>query len=363
MTSLFDALRVWPTAEAARRAGLEVVRFGADVSFPCPACGKRLRHSSSSVDKRLAAKVFDNHWYCEPCGTRGDNANLLASVASGTIKPASWAETEKLAAELGFLTDAPPEPPRVTEKPYPATDEFAAFRAGLRPITLASPAGRYLAGRGFDVDRLPWLGMVKDCTESAPQPWWPAEKRSKWPITFAAYNAAGVLTSVHFRAAARDVEPKTRWPDLRNATGLLFADVFGVDFLRARSRGESVTGLEAVVIAEGATDTLKLSQVMNAEGATFAALGFVNGSKHAIARIDWPSDVPCIIAVDNDAEGDRYAGEISAALAGRCRVFRIRAPQGRGDDGKKLGDWSDLGDEVLLDAITDTERWEAVGHG
>ncbi|MBL8933971.1 MAG: hypothetical protein JNM69_05435, partial [Archangium sp.] len=58
-----------------------------------------------------------------------------------------------------------------------------------------------------------------------------------------------------------------------------------------------------------------------------------------------------------------YTEEIAAALDGRCRLFRIRAPQGRGEDGKKLGDWSDLGDEVLLDAITNTQRWEAVGHG
>ncbi|MDP1918594.1 MAG: toprim domain-containing protein [Myxococcales bacterium] len=362
MTSLFDALRAWPVAEVAQRLGLEVVRRGADVSFACPACSKKLRHSSG-VDKRLAAKVFDDHWFCEPCGVRGDNASLVASIASGAVKPSSWREAEQLATELGLMTDPPLARQSLPEKAYPAAGELAAFRASLRAITPTSVAGRYLTSRGFDVERLPWLGMVKDGSDVAPQPWWPADRRERWPIVFGAYNAAGVLTSVHARAVARDVAAKTLWPKGCNASGLLFADVFGVDFLRARARGEAVSGLEAVVIAEGATDTLKLSQVMNAEGATFAALGYVNGSKHALARIDWPSDVPCIIAVDNDAEGDRYAGEIAAALAGRCRVFRIRAPQGRGEDGKKLGDWSDLDDGVLLDAITDTQRWEVVGHG
>lgn len=231
--------------------------------------------------------------------------------------------------------------------------------AALRPLSPTTPAGRYLTGRGFNVEPLAWVGVALDGSTAPITTWWPAGWRERWPIVFPAYSARGIVTSVHARAAG-PVEPRTRWPRGFSASGLLFADTLGADFLRARASAERIEGLEAVVLAEGATDTLKLAQVAHADGSCIAVLGYVSGSKHAVADIDWPEGLPCLVAFDDDAQGDRYALEVAKALDGRAPVHRIRPPQGRDDEGRKLGDWSDLPDEELLEALTMVSRWEVV---
>jgi hypothetical protein len=372
----FAEVKLWPVADVANRLGLEVVRKGADVSFPCPACRKVLRHSRGA-DRRHAAKVMpENRWWCEPCGASGDAVALAAAVTTGSPTPPRkwWADVRARCASVGLCTDLsgrpPPPRPFVTFGPPAESTPLAhapqkgveALWRACGPVGLESEAGRYLAARGFDVARLPWLEVVRQAPEQVdPVEWWPAAWLRRWPLMFPAYDVRGELVSLHGRALA-NVEPKTRWPYRCSASGLMFADSMGVTFLRQCARGASVDGLEAVVVCEGATDTLKLSEVVDGAECAFAVLGYVAGSKRAFAGIDWPVHVPCVVATDNDAVGDKYAAELRGAIDWRVPMFRVRVPQARSPEGRKAGDWSDMSNPEVLEALTAQSRWE-VCHG
>lgn len=370
----FAEVKLWPIADVANRLGLDVVRKGADVSFACPVCRKDLRHSRGP-DPRRAAKVMQgNRWWCEPCGAGGDVVSLAAAVTTGSTNPPRewWADVRARCAAVGLCTDLsgrPPAPRQVvtfgaraesTPLAYAPQKGVEGLWNACHPVALDSDAGRYLSARGFDVARLPWLELVREAPPyAAPLDWWPSAWLRRWPLMFPAYDAKGELVSLHGRALA-NIEPKTRWPYRCSASGLLFADIMGVTFLRQCSRGASVDGLDAVVVAEGATDTLKLSEVVDGGECAFAVLGYVAGSKQAFAGIDWPVHAPCLVATDDDAAGDRYAAEVRRALHWRTSVFRVRVPEARSPEGRKAGDWSDMSNGEVLEAITTTSRWEVL---
>lgn len=355
-------------ADVAARLGLVVHRQGADVSFPCPACGKERRHSRGT-DKRLAAKVMPNgRWWCEPCGAGGDAVALAATIVVGTTSPPRerWAEVRGACLGAGLCMDLPacdgahrPSEPVATRPP---AAEVARLWSACQSVEESSTGGRYLSSRGFRLDGLPWLHLVREAPAVLPEPfaWWPTPWLQGWPLVFPAYDSRGHLASIHARAVSRATEPKTRWPYRCSASGLLFADIMGVTFLRQCSRGASVDGLDAVVVAEGATDTLKLSEVVDGGECAFAVLGYVAGSKQAFADIDWPVHVPCLVATDDDTAGDRYAAEVRRALDWRTSVFRVRVPKARSPEGRKAGDWSDMSNGEVLEAITATSRWEVL---
>lgn len=373
-----EQVKAFPVSDVAGRMGLEVLVRAADISFPCPACGKTQRHSKGS-DPRKAAKVMPNgRWWCEPCGAGGDVVALAAAVVTGTTSPAKerWGDVRDACVRVGlcighaphgrnvvaYLPPAPLLPATVAD--YAPTAEVDALWAASNKLSTNSEAGMYLRNRGFNLERLAWTQMVREAPPVHPVPlaWWPGAWLRRWPLMFPAYNARGAMVSLHARATQRDIEPKTRWPYRCNASGLLFADALGVTFLRECAQVQSVAGLEAVVVAEGATDTLKLAQVVEAENSTLAVLGYVSGSKHAFARIHWPADIPCLVATDDDEVGDKYAAEIRKALDWRVRVYRLRTPHGRASNGQKRGDWSDMPDADVLDAVSTDSRWE-VCHG
>jgi hypothetical protein len=188
--------------------------------------------------------------------------------------------------------------------------------------------------------------------------WWPAAWRSTWPLVFPAYDATGDLASLHARAITIGAEPKTRWPRGCSLGGVLFADSMGRDFLRLWRVPEQLAGLEAVVVAEGATDTLKVAQVLEGSAATWGVLGYVSGSKQALGRITWPAWLPCLIAVDDDPAGDAYACEIRQALH-RALVYRVRAPISRMGE-RKAADWTDLDDTLVRETLANVARWEVL---
>lgn len=376
-----DQVKAWPVADIASRLGLDVLRRGADVSFPCPACGKNKRHTKGS-DTRHAAKLMpENRWWCEPCGAGGDAVALACAVVTGapTATRDRWHDVRAACVASGLcLGDAvsprspasiftPPAPmPSQPEvgRSYPPTDEVESFWNDCEPITATSPEGAYLDARGFNLARLPWLHMVRAATSRAVKSfrWWPSSWRLTWPLMFPLFNALGELRSLHARAISSSIEPKTRWPFQCSASGLLFADGVGLEFLRSHGSAEATRGLEGIFLAEGATDTLKLAQVLEGTAATMGVLGYVAGSKRALAEIDWPLGVPCIVATDDDAVGDKYATDVRRTLRWRVDVYRVRAPQGRDAAGRKVGDWSDLSDEEVISTVVDSTKWE-VCHG
>ena len=206
--------------------------------------------------------------------------------------------------------------------------------------------------------------MVREAPAVFPEvlSWWPPDWLHRFPLLFPAYDALGVLRSIHARALAVEGDRKSTWPLRCRSSALILADTVGLEFLRFCARGHQPNGLEAIVIAEGATDTLKLAQVLEGNASTIGVLGYESGSKNAIRGIHWPAGVPCIVATDDDATGDRYASEIRRALDWTVNVFRVKPPLGRDHTGSKLGDWSDLPDSEVLAALTNPARWE-VCHG
>jgi 5S rRNA maturation endonuclease (ribonuclease M5) len=379
----FDELKAWPVAYVAGRFGLEVVRRAADVSFPCPACAKDLRHSRGA-DPRKAVKVLpDNRWWCEPCSAAGDVVALAAAIVTKTPSPERdrWRDVRAACVSVGLVMGEPLERPSIAYTPppppspqtvieRPPAHELATLWNACGPVSLVSSAGRYLASRGLmgqglhGVDPMRWADVVREAPAALPAPveWWTGAWLRRWPLVFPAYDGNGRLASIQARAIDRTAEPKTRWPYRRSASGLLFADVMGVGFLRSRADGVSVEGLDGVVIVEGATDTLKMARVVEAADATLAVLGYAAGSKHALAQLDCPLTVPFIVATDDDEVGDRYAREVRQALDWRVPVFRMRTPQGRNADGSKVADWSDCTDADVLEALETSSRWE-VCHG
>lgn len=110
--------------------------------------------------------------------------------------------------------------------------------------------------------------------------------------------------------------------------------------------------------AKEAAEEEELACALEGADATFATLGYVAGSQRALERVDWPAEVPCLVAVDDDEAGDKYAAGVRKALDGRVRVWRVRTPQGRDGEGRKRGDWSDLPDSDVMTAMADPARWE-----
>ena len=292
-------------AQRHSREAERVLRRGGDVSFPCPACGKNKRHTKGS-DSRHAAKLMpENRWWCEPCGSGGDAVALACAIVTGapTATRDRWHDVRAACIACGLcLPDAlatsetattftrPTPVPAQAEvtRAFPPSDEVESFWNGCEAVTATSPAGAYLDARGFNVARLPWLHMVRYATPTAAKSyrWWPSSWLPTWPLMFPMFDDLGVLRSLHARAISSSIEPKTRWPFQCSLSGLLFADGMGLDFLRSQGSPEATRGLEGIFLAEGATDALKLAQVLEGTPATMGVLGYVAGSKHALAEID-----------------------------------------------------------------------------
>lgn len=379
---LIDQVKAHGTAGVARAFGFTVSpdpgRPPRWVS-PCPACGEATRHHKTK-DRRGAVGLTRDAagWRCFQCDASGDAFGFAA-----------WAELKRaprrgdaravleVCAGLGLCDDPTgkaaargvvrrmPSPPPV-EAPRlerPPAGELAALWRCAQPLAEVSsrdPARAYLEARGFAPDRLAWAGdMVRVLsTDAGPPGWWPAPWCSTWPVVFPAYDALGRMVSIHARAVSKMAEPKTRWPKGYAAGGLLFADETARTFLQAGGDVAAIAGLEAVVIAEGATDTLKLAQVLEGSPVTWGVLGYTSGSGPALEHIAWPSTLPCLVAVDDDDAGDAYAVEVRRALRG-VPMFRVRPPSKR-HDGRKGADWADLADELAREILADVARWEVL---
>lgn len=358
--------------------------FGAAITdklgvTPCPACGatvrvqRTARKNAPPVNiKADGGRVF----YCFEC-EEGGSAFDFASfrVLGHRAKRDEYAEVIRECAARGLCGGALrdpsslarlsplPQPVCAPPAPLPNPAEVAAVWAAGVPfhqLARTDPSRVYLERRGFDSDRLTWAGdMVRVMPSSKPPlpQWWPSSWCESHPILFPAYDAHGSFVSLHARANEKNSVPKTRWPKGRSLGGVFFADDSGLNFLKAWQTPEQLIGLEAIVIVEGATDTLKAAQALESSPVTWGVLGYCSGSRKAIEQIAWPASLPCIIAVDDDAAGDAYALEVRRALP-HALVSRVRPPKRL--KGQKRWDWSEISDEAVLDAFASTARWEVL---
>lgn len=386
MTSAwFGQVKAWPVSEVAARLGLPVETRGTDVSFPCPACRKARRHAKGA-DRRLAAKVVHGGagWWCEPCGERGDAVELAALVVTGKAKPgpAEWLEVRRECAALGLCAADPtdtrgrparryvPPPPEawLTEKaPKRAPSAEVSALWGACERLDAAPAwddgGRwcgdaraYLSARGFDVPRLAALDVARilppEERHAWPE-WWPASWSRTWRVAVPLYAPGGELVALQARAVVPE-DRKTTNPKGASIGGAFFADAGGLEVLRRKWRGPSVA------LVEGLTDFLAAAQLAAGIEAARrpAVLGLVAGSAKSLSSLSPWVGCRLVVLTDNDATGDRYAGEVTAALPG-VRGVRVRLKP----LGGKRADLSDYLKRHPADAVAALTGQEGGTHG
>lgn len=205
---------------------------------------------------------------------------------------------------------------------------FNSKRTG--PIA-ASPAGRYLAGRGIrisDLARVPgalgWLpdGWHREETDDPAMP-----KLTRWPVMVAALTADdGTIVAVHRTWIAADgsgkapVEPARKiWPSYGGAAIRLWRGASGLSIDDAAKQGL----LETLVLCEGVEDGLSLA-LSCPEHRIWAA-----GSLGNLASIRLPASVDrVIVCKDNDwgkRQAQRQFDVAVAALAAQGREVCVAA--------------------------------------
>lgn len=342
----FSEVRERGVEAIARGLGLEVGRRGPRGAFirPCPACGAANRHPSRS-DKRGAVGLTPDGrgWRCHECDAHGDAVTLAAWVIAQNPRPRDWtpvraALADGLAVSLASpLRMQPMAPSRALRPPkaeleslWRASFPLDAVPSGLDP-SWTGAVRVYLSTRGFDMG---WLTMpeTRELARILPPPerypypsWWPYPPEV-YRLALLAFEPDGNVASIQARAIRADLpaKDKTRNPRDFSYAGTLFADGRGRDFLRAVRGEETLAALEAVVVTEGLTDTLKLAQVACRYGRRWAVLGMVAGSVNAFRSLSaWPTRVPCWVATDGDEAGDRYALQVREALPEEVTVERV----------------------------------------
>ena len=352
--SWFDDVRAKGVAMVAQSFGVELVRRGHDLSFPCPACGKVRRHTKGS-DRRAAAKVVreGSGWWCEPCGETGSAVDLAALIVTGKAKPGGdgWRDTRRECAAAGLCdpdpgdTRPPPAPRRPTvmlpvDAPpprgrTPADELTALWAAGIKPWEAPltgrpgdASAAAYIASRGINLGDLalfePDLCRILPAPGTYPFPaWWLRKWTQLWRWAVLAYEPDGTPASIQARRIDGSNDEKTHWPFGPNSRGLLFANARGLALLRG------VPGdTEAVLVTEGLSDTVIASTFYPVEGRRFAVLGVVQGGAQAFATVRWPEGLECRVATDPDKDGEKYAREVRAALPRSVVVKRILFGEG-----------------------------------
>ncbi len=320
---------------------------------PCPACGAETRHPSRR-DRRGAIGFRPDGcgWRCHQCDTAGDGVDLVAFSTLGK-RPAAgdreaWRQVRARAAAAGLCerSDGRANIPQSRPLPSPVAiaaalkrppaDEVAALWNSARPVTTAHPrcagvpeAARdadaalalFLARRGLHPADLAPLDVARALPLAGEYDfpaWWPSRWTATWRLAVAAYEADGTLASLHARGVLPEAEPKTRWPLGHAAGELLLADPGGLAVLRS----QPAPSLEAVWLAEGLTDLLALALEAQARGSRWAVLAATSGGFRALARVRWPAGVVALVATDGDAQGNKYAAEIRAALPPTVDVRR-----------------------------------------
>jgi len=308
-------------------------------------------------------------WRCHKCGATGDGIDLVAFHQEGRRlreldrdaqqRVRAWCEAQGWSTAPATPSSAPNKPTTIVRPPQ---DQVQRFWRASRPLTDArehdAEALAFLCERGLEpaVDAITAadLARLTPARNGTHWPaWWPAGRARAWRLLVPAFDARGVLTSLHARAVKPVVNdqgetmPRQLWPGSRKGTrydalGLFFADAIAL----AMMRGEVVEGLRTLLICEGLTDWLAAAAWCRVQGRDdVAVLGGVAGSFPALAELSVPEGVRVFAAVDADPAGDRYFAQIHHALP-VAGVQRLRLPRGSGDLCDFLAAGGDLGSSL-----------------
>lgn len=340
-----------PVGEVALALGLQGASRG---SFACPACRAERR------DRRRGAagsRPDGAGWRCHRCGAGGDCFDLVSLHLCGArfrdLSPderrrvRAWFGAEPATLPTGRTSPAAWQPARC-EPTFPPRGEVEQLWRASLPLASCLPTGsspdttaaRFLADRGL----LPLADAVAEADLARLTPpvgtypcpsWWPAGRLGLWRLVVRAWRPGGEAVSLHARAVvARPMNrgeslPRQLWPrgvgERRfDACGLFFADPQAQRLLRGVA-----ADIEQVLLCEGLTDWLSAAAMLHQRQlGGVAVLGGVSGSFPALAQIRWPvHPIDLVVAVDEDAAGERYLAQVRAALPGRpLRRLRLQEP-------------------------------------
>ena len=359
-------MRSW--IDEARRPVLDVaaalgVPADARKGMACPSCGAERRDRKRGA---VGLRQDGAGWRCHKCSATGDGIDLVAFHQEGSRlrdldrdaqqRVRAWCEAQGWISTPVAPATAPNKPSILVRPPQ---DEVLSFWEASRPLAAARKhdpeALAFLRERGLE----PALDAIATADLARLTPtrngtrwpvWWPAGRARAWRLLVPAFDARGVLTSLHARAVEPVVNdkgeplPRQLWPGSRrgqryDASGLFFADPAAL----AMMRGEVVEGLRTLLICEGLTDWLAAAAwcALHARN-DVAVLGGVSGSFPALAEVSAPEGVRVLAAVDADPAGDRYFAQIEKALPS-AEAQRLRLPEGGGDLCDHLAAGGDLG--------------------
>jgi len=306
----------------AERLGFRLGRGGRG---PCPIHGGR-NPSSFGLDARGGTLVGS----CHSCGWGGDVLALVGAL-EGLDR---FGDVVRRAADI-FGVDVteqndvhhappPPEPP----KPYPDGDEVAALWMDCPPGEFSSEAIGYLEGRGFDLEILRQLDVVRELPAGLRLPSWARIRGRDWRaagyrLVCGAYDDHGVARSIRAWRTVPDGEnlPKRLAPAGKRVSGLVLANHRGVMLLRVPEYLVDLGEPIVVRVCEGEPSMLALCSAFRSDP-VLAVTSATAWPDEVGERI--PSGVRVIVYPDADEAGQRLVDDVRESIGARCSVEIVK---------------------------------------
>jgi len=360
-TGWIDQVRDLPVGVVGELLGLEL-RSGPSLA-PCPACAAPCRSMSNPSERRGPVGLTNNGlgWRCHRCDAHGDAIELVRHVV-GAAGMRAWFEQhayiqadqgspgrrKRRVLRIGMGRDRAAQGLTAPQQPIlrPPADEIAGLWARCRPVTDDAGVVAWMQSRGWSAVTIACIAS-RDLARVLPAgdlpawacwarpgggPWSASGHRVLLPL----WGSQGDLVSLRARYcelvptdAPKSLTPYRRRPQGEppyGTRGLVLADDAGQALLRT----ESTIGA-ALWICEGEPDFLRLATWWgDAADDAPAVWGIGSGTQtpDLIARIQAGTRV--VVATHPDKAGDKYAGALRDALAGRCTVERFTG----GDDAR-----------------------------
>lgn len=300
----------------------------------CPIHGGK-NASSFGLDARNGTLVGA----CHSCGWGGDVLALVGAIEGldrfgDVVKRAA----ELLGADVVERPDvhrqpAAPEPP----KPYPSADEVALMWMSCPAGECSAETVAYLTGRGFGVEILREMDVVRELTPEVTMPTWARIRGRDWyaagyRLVACAYDAHGVTRSLR---AWRTVEtggdlPKRLAPSGKRVSGLVLANARGALLLRSPEYFVDCGGPIVVRICEGEPDLLAVASAFHdterQDDPVLAVTSATAWPPEVGDRI--PDGARVIVYPDQDRAGQNLLDAVRANLGKRCRLSIARPENG-----------------------------------
>lgn len=312
---------------------------------PCPSCGVQQR-GRRDLRGPIGLRRDGRGWRCHRCGASGDAADLVGIALEGCrVRDLAPEGHRRMHAWCSGheLSELPPGPewidPSETRQrvlsirpspelyPRPPASEIAELWKATVPVADDPEVARYLLEeRGIDPVRVADF----DIARALPPVWRPPDWArccgrswsSGWRLILRLWSPYGRLESVHARHIAGG-KPKGASPSAFAMAGLVMADDLAKRVLAGDPTARALVAEVGIVVQEGATDFLSRAVLSSdADESAPAVLAIMSGSwsEELAGRI--PSGVRMAVRTHDDPAGDRYAEQIAATLAHRCRLIR-----------------------------------------